>query len=282
MKLSTAVKQWVEELRVTKSPQTVAGYESDLHRIVAMAFPDTILNFTQDLIRNYFVAASSQGLKPSTLHRKMAAVNEFAKWGLEKGLWSDSPMRGQKRIKRPKHLPRPFSKDEVARLLELPLSPRDRALRAVLLMTGLRITPTISLKVGDISFDPPTIRATVKGAKVQVIEMQTSLRDLLYNYVLTETDLKGHTYLFRNSYGRPMRRVTAEKLVRAWGVSARVPNCLPHRFRHSFGTELLEQTNDVRLVQEAMGHEDISSTAIYTKVTQKRLREGVERLTWDI
>jgi site-specific recombinase XerD len=152
----------------------------------------------------------------------------------------------------------------------------------VLLMTGLRISPACALKVGDISFDPPTIRALVKGAKVQVIEMHPALRDLLYNYVLAETDLKGQTYLFRNSRGRPLNRKTGEKLLKAWGQRAGVPNCLPHRLRHTFGTELLVKTRDLRLVQEAMGHEDISSTAVYTKVTQDRLREGIGQLPWGI
>jgi site-specific recombinase XerD len=247
-----------------------------------MAKQDTILTFTRELVKDYFTWASSQGLKQSTLHRKMAAINEFAKWGVKQGLWSGNPMDAVDRVRRPKHTPRPFSADELKRLLELKLNPRDRALRAVLVMTGLRITPVCMLKVGDLSFDPPQIRAWVKGSKTQVIEMHPALKALLYDYVLVETDLKGQTFLFRNTKGRPLNRKSAEKVVAAWGAEAKVPTCLPHRFRHSFGTELLIKTKDLRLVQEALGHEDISSTAIYTKVTQERLREGIAQLDWGV
>jgi len=282
LKLSKAVQEWLKEVR-TEHPNTAtaSAYESDLHRLTSYLPVDTILRFTTETLRDYFEFISSQGMKPSTLHRKMAAVGAFGKWGARQRLWAQNPMDNIKRVRRPKHLPRPFSKEEAERLLALELPPTERAIRALLFMTGIRVTPLCMLKAGDVSYDPPTIRAWVKGAKTQVIQMPPDLRDLLYNYVLAHhPNLKPQDPLVAQPNGRRFHRRTIERIVAAWGVRANVPNCLPHRARHSFASHLLEQGVDIRLIKEAMGHEDISSTMIYTEVTDVNLRAAVSRLTW--
>jgi len=279
MRMSSAVAEWLTEVK-TQHPGTATwtAYKSDLHRLVSFASIDTILHFTPELCRNYFASISSQGIRPSTLHRKMAAVSEFGKWGVRNKLWHANPMDGVARVRRPRHLPRPFSNDEMARLFALDLEPVERVMRGMLFLTGLRVTPLCKLKVGDVSYDPPTIRAWVKGAKTQVIQMHPALKDLLYSYTLAHSDLRGQSPLLAQPNGRPYHRKTIERITAEWGVRAQVPACLPHRFRHSFATRLLEAGVDIRLIKEAMGHEDISSTAIYTQVTDAKLAAAIGKL----
>jgi integrase/recombinase XerC len=280
MTLSKAVELFIQEIRLTKAKATAAAYESDLRRLVALCPRNSVLEFSPDLVRLYFTTESSRGNAMSTLHRKMAAVSEFGKWGVRNRLWAANPVTTMPRIKRPKTLPRPFTDAEVERLLQLDLPPMERIIRALLFGTGLRATPLCGIRVGDVSENPPRLRVLVKGAKPQAIALHPELRDLLVSYMLTGTDLKGQTYLFRQRNGKPLTRRELEAMTHRWGEAAGVAVCLPHRFRHTFATGLLRSGVDVRVIQEAMGHEDIKSTVIYTEVTDAALDAAMLRLPW--
>lgn len=280
MTLSKAIELFARELAVAgKSKLTITGYESDLHRLARIAETDNVTSFNADLVRRHFHVLADEGKARSTIHRKQAAINQFAKWGLRRRLWSENPMEEFERIRRPKHLPRPFTHAEVTRLMALEISPLQNVVRAVLLYTGLRVTPICGITLGDINFDPPSIRALVKGAKVQVVPMHRTLKDIVYNYVLAHLDLRGHTFLL-NRRARPLRRRAIERMTAVWGQEAGVANCVPHRFRHTFGTGLLEAGVDIRVIKEALGHEDISSTMVYTQVMPAAIGTAIEKLDW--
>jgi site-specific recombinase XerD len=280
MRLSKAVELFMQEVRVTRAGLTAAGYESDLNRLIALCPVNSVLAFTPDLVRTFFTTESARGNRMSTLHRKMATLSEFGKWGVRHRIWAENPVASFPKIKRPKLLPRPFGHDEAARLLALELPPLDRVVRGLLFGTGLRVSPLCALKLGDLSFDPPVIRALVKGNKPQVLPMPPAVRELLYSYVLAHTDLKGQSWLLQQASGRPYNRRLLAHMTHRWGAAAQVPDCTPHRFRHTFATSLLEAGTDLRLVQSALGHEDIKSTTLYTEVTQLALTAAMQRLPW--
>lgn len=285
MKLSKAITLYIEDVRMNRSASTATGYESDLRRLAALAQQDTILHFTPDLIDRYLKTSSAAGVKMSTLYRKHSSLREFAKWGIAKRLWLDNPMTGIRRPPKPRHVPRPFSNDEVRGLLALELSPAERVLRALLLFTGLRVTPICTLKVGDVSYDPPQLRALVKGARVQIVPMRGDLAELVRDHVLSQSDLKGQSPLVRQKSGRPYGRKLVEKITQRWGDRSepRVPDCTPHRFRHTYATAmLLVSGGNLRLVQEALGHRDISSTTIYTQLHGGAVSDAVGRLPWSV
>lgn len=185
-------------------------------------------------------------------------------------------------IKRPKHLPRPFHDEEAARLLALELPPMERTLRAVLFGSGLRATPICGLRVGDVNETPPQLRAFVKGSKVQVVPIAPELRDLSVSYAVALGRLKAQDYLFRQRSGKPITRRELEDTTHRWGVAASVPDCLLHRFRHTYATRLLRAGVDIRLVKELLGHENIKSTVVYTEVTDAALSDAVLRLPWKL
>jgi integrase/recombinase XerD len=285
MKLSSAVEKFITDCRIRGlAQQTITGYASDLHLLVSLASvheADSVIAFTPDLVRTYFLTLSKKGLSMSTLHRRRASLSEFAKWGLRIRYWSEDPMRETPPIKRPKHVPRPFDLAERERLMALELNDQERVMRALLRWTGLRVTPICGIRLCDVSLSPVqvgpdlvvpgTIRAVQKGNKETVKPMLPELYDVVFDYIL-KRGLKDagpsgqRDFLLAQKNGRPFRRKSVEVRVRRWGQRAAVEDCTPHRFRHTFGTELLERGVDIRLIQVLMDHADLRSTQIYTRV----------------
>ena len=295
MKLSRAVQEFLADCRMKLSPASMAAYESDLTRLVALASPDSVLGFTPELIRAYFLGLSHQGRRLSTLYRKHSVLHEFGRWGVRKKLWLASPMDEIPRPPKPEHLPRPFTPEEIGRLMRLELPPVESVVRGLLYYTGLRVSPICQLKIGDVSFDeiaypngvtfPGVIRTIGKGNKPLVTPMHPALKELLFAHVIQRTDLRGHTWLLRQSpkkqsksEGRPYMRRLIEHMTHRWGERAEVPNCLPHRFRHTFATDLLRQGTDIRVIQTLLNHADLGTTAVYTKVVDAQTGAAVLRL----
>lgn len=156
----------------------------------------------------------------------------------------------------------------------------------LLLTTGLRATPLSGLRVGDIvAGPPPHLRVVSKGAKPHTIELPPDSYELLRSYALAETDLRPQTWLFPKRTGRvlrPIGRRELETMTHAWGVAAKMPDCLPHRFRHTYATGLLRGGADIRVVQELLAHEDIKSTMLYTAVAPPDRAKAVLRLPWKV
>jgi site-specific recombinase XerD len=266
---------------------------------VALVSPDSVLGFTPEVARAYFLGLSHQNRSMATLYRKHSALQEFGRWGVRKGLWLRNPMEDIQRPPKPQHLPRPYTPDEMRRIMQLELSSIESVIRGLLYYTGLRVSPICAMKVGDLSFDeirypngvtfPGTIRTVGKGSKPLVTPMHPALKELLFGYTLEHTDMKGQSPLLcqppkkqSRSVGRPYTRRMIERLTHQWGERAQVPDCLPHRFRHTFATDLLRQGTDIRVIQTLLNHADLGTTAIYTKVVDAQTGEAVLRLpsTW--
>jgi len=125
---------------------------------------------------------------------------------------------------------------------------------------------------------PGSIRALGKGNKEVVIPMHPSLKGVLFVWVVERTDMQPGTCLLQQRSGRPYSRRMVERMARRWGQAAGVPDCAPHRWRHSFATELLRQGVDIRDIQKLLAHADIKSTMLYTKVEDPLLRGAILRL----
>jgi len=217
MKLSKSITYYLDELKLGKSPATVTAYESDLNRFRFYISMDTVLHVTPDAIRRFLAATSDAGISMATLHRRIATLRFFCRWGVKHGLWTTSPAESVEQVPKTKRLPRPFSDDEVAALLALELQPREALVRALLLYTGLRVTPICTLKIGDISLVPPTLRALVKGAKTQVVKLHPGLVELLRGFITQQTDGKAHTFLLAQHAGHHPHRRDVQRMTARWG-----------------------------------------------------------------
>lgn len=280
MRLFRAVERFLDELRLSKSPATVIAYQADLTQLFAMALLSDVSHFTPELVRNHLIQLSTLGRSRETLRRHLSVARIFGYWGMRHGLWSTNPTAMMPTIRPPKYLPRPFSKDEERRLLALELPPTENVLRAVLFLTGLRVSPICGIKLQDISFDPPTIWVVVKGAKQQVVPMHEDLKELLSSYIGSLINPPSQSYLFVRPNGQPQNRGSIELITKRWGAAARVLLCQPHRFRHTFATRLVEAGVDIRIIKELLGHANISSTLIYTQVSNATLTDAIRRLPW--
>lgn len=293
MKLTTAKEQFLADCRLRGlSPATLMSYESDLTLLVGLASvhaADNVVCFTPALARQYFLALANKGLAPATLHRRRASVNEFAKWCLIRRLVAEHPMAETPTIKRPKTLPRPFASEAQAKLDGLDLTGEDRVIRGLLSHAGLRVSEVCGVRVGDVDLGDDqahgAIRVHGKGSKARVLPLTPELWHALRDYLLERADLRGDqegrltAFLLVRHSGQPWTRRMIERRTRAWGAAVKVDDVTPHRFRHTFGTRLLEARADLRQVQELLGHADLSTTAIYTEVTPERLRSAVNLLS---
>jgi len=281
MRLSRAIQEFLIDLKIAKkAPNTIRARESDLQRLLSTFATDALGALTPEAIRRAFQLWSESSLGRSTLHRRHTSVRTFTRWGRRRRYWLDDPMADIPVIGRPDSLPRPFTREECERLLALDLPPDEDLIRALLLFTGQRVSTVCGITVGAVTLDPPTIRVRLKGGREQVIPMHPILVDKVAAHLLSLSGSRAYQPLVSYRNGKAISRSTVERWTQRWGAEAEVPTCIPHRFRHSFATELLEGTSDLRVVQEALGHQSITSTAIYTRVRNERLRHAVEGLPW--
>lgn len=294
MLLSTAAEQFIQDAQVSLSPQTRVAYKSDLRLLVALATfhrSDSVLDFDEDLVRLYMRELSKKKKRDgtgtigmATLHRRRVTISQFAKWGMRRRYWTTNPVEALTKIRRPKRLPKPFQPEEHVRLMALELHGPERVFRALLAYAGLRVTEAATLPIGNIRLSdgdrPGALRIRGKGNKERIVPIIPELDEVLRDWMLAAADILNHRApLVQQRDGRPWSRRMIEKRTAAWGERANVPDCIPHRFRHSFATMMLERGADIRDVQEALGHEDIATTALYLKVVNEKLVKAVMRLS---
>jgi len=298
--LSTAVDEFLSSYKVARrSENTIIGYQRDLRPLVALAgviAGKTVSAFTESLVREFFKASEAQKLSIATLMRRRVAVRQFSLWGQRERLWHDHPGLSAPNYQRPKRLPKPFKIDERPRLEALELNLEDRTLRAVLIHTGCRVGEIVRITLGDITLDPRgakgRIRVLGKGNKERDVpihpDLDAALREYIHEYASAATTGDGptlrvvrpapppSTYLFRRATGHPWTEHMIWERVKKWGQLADiVGRAHPHRFRHTFATQLCEQDVDVRKVQRLLGHASLDQTMVYTEIASDELERAI-------
>ena len=225
-----------------------------------------------------------KGLAAATIARKLAAIKAFYRFMTAEGYMDANPAEvveaGTKGIK----LPRVLSEDEVVRLLNQPDITtaegfRDRTMLEVLYATGMRVSELINLTLERVDLNMKYIIAFGKGSKERIVPLGSVAAEFLQQYL--EKVRSKLTHAGRNTNivflafgGHELTRQRFWQIIRAYGRKANINKALtPHILRHSFATHLLDNGADLRSVQELLGHSDISTTQIYTHLTNKRLRD---------
>lgn len=281
MRLSEAIKKYIDQARLRLSDKTIEGYDQDLRYFLSWALAsvdDSVLAFTAQLVTDYLVTCSKK-VSLATLARRRAVLGEFARWGYGKRYFYSDMTATMPKIRRPKSLPRSFSPEEREKLMALELGPHERMLRGVLFYTGFRVSEAVSMRVGDFSPEVRTVRTTGKGGRDRVVPVPVEFVDLARTYIETHTDRHPRTFLFARGVDRHMTPYSAEYLTSKWGRRADVQACSPHRWRHTYATMLLERGADIRSIQKLLGHENIATTAGYLRVADAHLRDVVDLLS---
>lgn len=269
------------------SANTRQAYERDLRlfcKTLGFKNSDALVNVSREQITGYMTQLKEKGLAAATIARKLAAIKAFYRFMTAEGYMDANPAEvveaGTKGIK----LPRVLSEDEVVRLLNQPDITtaegfRDRTMLEVLYATGMRVSELINLTLDRVDLNMKYIIAFGKGSKERIVPLGSVAAEFLQHYLekvrpkLTHAG-RNTNIVFLAFGGHELTRQRFWQIIRAYGRKANINKALtPHILRHSFATHLLDNGADLRSVQELLGHSDISTTQIYTHLTNKRLRD---------
>ena len=269
------------------SANTRQAYERDLRlfcKTLGFKNSDALVNVSREQITGYMKKKKKKGLAAATIARKLAAIKAFYRFMTAEGYMDANPAEvveaGTKGIK----LPRVLSEDEVVRLLNQPDIKtaegfRDRTMLEVLYATGMRVSELINLTLERVDLNMKYIIAFGKGSKERIVPLGSVAAEFLQQYLekvrpkLTHAG-RNTNIVFLAFGGHELTRQRFWQIIRAYGRKANINKALtPHILRHSFATHLLDNGADLRSVQELLGHSDISTTQIYTHLTNKRLRD---------
>jgi len=269
------------------SRYTVRNYTSDLLDFFGFLRDREIGSLNEvdrHVVRDYLSQLIERGFVKGSIARKLSAIRSFYRYLLREEMISTSPVESTSSPKLDRRLPSFLSIEEISRLIETPdLSTpegqRDRALLELLYASGLRVSELVNLDMEQVNLNTNEIRVWGKGSKERVVLMGKPAASALIAYLdQGRPKLSGNkksSALFITRYGQRLieRRVQRilEKYANIAGIEKRVH---PHMLRHTFATHLLDGGADLRVVQELLGHANLSSTQIYTHVTQSQARKA--------
>ena len=264
------------------SKNTLSSYAADLKRYmlflkerekrIESAFRGDIIDFNEGL-RN-------DGYSIPSICRYLSSVKALYKYLLIENIIDSDPSENIHMPKKWERLPKALSVSEVLDLLQTGFSGntvlRDTAMLELLYSSGLRVSELVRIKLGDIHFDAGFLRIMGKGAKERVVPVNVRALEKVKKYIEEERlailKKRQSPYLFVTRLGKPMSRQRFWQTLKAIGKQAGL-EISPHTIRHCFATHLLEGGADLRSVQKMLGHSDISTTQIYTKVTTDRIKK---------
>jgi len=276
-----------------RSVNTIAAYRRDLTAYTAWLdrHGTSLGRVAAAELDRYVGERRAGGAAPASVARQLAAIRMLHRFLVEEGRRADDPTADLDGIKVPAGIPKPLTEDEVAALLaaplgDEPLARRDRALLELLYATGARISEMAGLDLDDIDRDGGLVRLYGKGSKERIVPFGRLAAGALDAWL----DAGGRPRLaperwarrddsaavFLNSRGGRLGRQVGWTIVKRHGRAAGIAaaRLSPHVLRHSCATHLLDHGADLRIVQELLGHASISTTQVYTKVSQERL--------WDV
>lgn len=285
MDLYKAVKDYLDHLEVEKnrSPLTRKSYERCLRKFILISGAKKIGDITEGSIREFRVKlANTPGLKKSTQAYHVIVIRNFLKYLAKQGIASVSADK----IELPRIPQRQISVMEypdLERLLSAPKgnnlkSLRDRAILETFFSTGLRISELCSMDRFT-NFDRGELTIRGKGEKLRTVFLSERAKKVIKEYLDKRTDTNQALFISISKGKNPkvLGRIiprTIQRLVDYYGRAAGIPNKItPHQLRHQFATDLLMNGADLRSVQELLGHANITTTQIYTHVTNKELHE---------
>jgi integrase/recombinase XerD len=269
------------------SKNTIDAYKNDLSQFAKFLERQEVCDWaqvTRDHLIGFILDMKEREYSSSTVARKVAAVRAFLHFLVSENILSEDPSADLESPSVTKRLPRPISPEDIEKLLAAPDTEksdrgiRDKALLELLYATGMRATEVVSLDVNDVNLASSTVRCLGKGEKERIIPIYPSAADALEVYLekgrqalIKDQEEKA---LFVNHRGERLTRqglwLIIKRYVKQIGISDQVT---PHTLRHSFATHMLDGGADLRNVQKLLGHANMSTTQVYTQVSNKHLRE---------
>jgi len=274
MTLIEYIEDFLQHLKLERglSKNSLESYRADLKEFIEHGGNLRPEQFSPKEVALFFSHLSGKGRKPATLARKISSLKTFFEYLKENGYIRENPARSYQAPKIARYHPDYLSAAEIEQIIKkidttTSLGKRNRAMVELLYGSGLRLSELIGLKLGDIEFEAGFLRILGKGNKQRLVPLGGFAGEALRQHLHEISPESGQSLVFPNRLGKCFSRVgiwkMIKKLVRQAAITKRVT---PHTFRHSFATHLIEGGADLRTVQEMLGHADISTTEIYTRV----------------
>lgn len=273
------IGEYLEYLELEKglSQNTLDAYRRDLENFSDCADVEDISSIDRLTINSYIRNLREKKFAPSSIIRKIASLRGFFKWTSSVGILEKNPASTLEQPKVPQRLPKVITVKEIEDMLHNNLTPLQHVVMELLYSCGLRVSELVNLKINDIDLSSKYVRCFGKGSKERIIPIGETAKQIVKEY-LPQRDLLIKKYnlntkrLLILENGRLITRQDVYSFIHAQGKVIN-KNISPHTLRHSFATHLLENGADLRIVQELLGHSDVSTTQLYTHISKKRLKE---------
>lgn len=263
------------------SDDTVRAYRADLDQlgefILTLDLGDHLGELAESALKQYLVWLREQGLADSTVERKVATLRAFYSFLVKRDFREDNPASELTFRDRRRQLPTVWSEQEIDKFLNLPdvsssAGCRDKALFEILYSTGARVSEAVGLNWGDYDREKEQLKVTGKGGDERVVPLGPPAVKALENYI-DSTSVSEDKPMFKNSRGNRLTTRGVRYLVDKYSSRCSVSKSIsPHVFRHSCATHMLNRGASLRVVQELLGHTNISTTQVYTHISTDQLK----------
>lgn len=282
------VREYLSYLHVEKglAKNSIESYKRDLARLAAMAEAEDVelKDFNRQHLRAFIADLSREGLSPTSVGRIASAVRGFYKFLLIDGHIEKNPSEDLVTPQKGFYLPRFLNQTEIEELLVVPdtsteLGLRDRAILELMYACGLRVSEAAELQMKDIDIDAGVLTCKGKGSKTRRVPVGKSAVEWLKSYLVLRRRKENIEVqnMFVSFLGKPITRQDIHNFIKEYAGKAGLEDVSAHTIRHSFATHLIQNSADIRSVQQMLGHADISTTQIYTHITDKHLRKSYEK-----
>jgi len=278
------VADWLEFLSVQRrlSPATIVNYRQAAAALLLLAAQIRLDALDPAQIRRFVAALHARGLSGRTLALTLSAWRGLYRWLARQRGFRNNPVQGVRAPKSPRALPKALSVEQAQRLLEIEAeavgdaaAARDAAMFELLYSSGLRLSELVSLDLGDgrLGLGAGEVTVTGKGRKTRTVPVGARAREALKRWLALRVGLAhaGEAALFVGARGARIAPGTVRTRLNAWALKRGIDAVHPHMLRHSFASHVLESSQDLRAVQEMLGHASIATTQIYTHLDYQAL-----------
>ena len=275
-KWDIAIAEYKSYLRIERalSRNTIESYCSDIEKLAEYIGKDTSFDsISVENLRDFVEQLVNQNISKRSQSRIISSLRSFFNFLTLEQTIKEDPTEKLSSPKIGRYIPEVLSVEEVSRIIDSvdlskPEGHRNKAMLELLYSCGLRVSELVDMRISDLFLDEGFIRIVGKGNKERLVPIGEAASDALVEYLENRpAEFSSTDHVFLNRYGKPLSRVSAFKTVKILALRAGVTKDIsPHTFRHSFATHLIENGADIRLVQEMLGHESVTTTEIYTHI----------------
>jgi len=282
------LEDYLSYIRVEKglADNSLAAYARDLAKLQAWAEKNRfdLLTLTRNELREWLIDLGRSKLSENSKRRLISSMRGFYKFLMTDGHITANPADDLVSPQKGFYLPKFLNQSEIETLLSQPdvsteIGLRDRAILELMYASGLRVSEAADMKLKDLDLDLGVLTTTGKGSKTRRVPIGTSAVEWAKSYLAVRRQKENIEVdnVFVTTLGRPINRQIIYELIKRYAGQCGLEGVSPHTLRHSFATHLVQNSADIRSVQQMLGHADISTTQIYTHMTDAHLRKSYER-----